>query len=100
MINWKNKIKNYFKWNKKCTCWNELKKLQTFDPSLFIGQIYFNNDGAQLYLILQPLYYTFKRPGDTEKVVSWKCKCLSAEKLTTPITTDITLLRQLNGTKI
>ena len=31
---------------------NELKKLQTFDSSLFIGQSYFNNNGAQLYLIV------------------------------------------------
>ena len=39
---------------------NEFKKLQTFDPSLFTGQSYFNNDGVQLYLILEPLYYTLK----------------------------------------
>ena len=30
---------------------NEFKKLQTFDSSLFIGQSYFNYDGAQIYLI-------------------------------------------------
>ena len=30
---------------------NELKKLQTFNSSLFIGQNYFFNDGTQLYLI-------------------------------------------------
>ena len=53
-------------------------KLQTFDSNLFIGQSYFNNDGAQLYLILQPLYYTLKKLGDTERVVSWKSKGLPA----------------------
>ena len=37
---------------------NELKKLQTFDRSIFIGQNYFNNDGAQLYLIFQSIYKT------------------------------------------
>ena len=57
---------------------NEFKKLQTFDSSLFIGQSYFNNDGAQLYLMLQPLYYTLKKLGETESVVSWKSKGLSA----------------------
>ena len=36
---------------------NELKKLQTFDSSLFIGQSYFFNYGAQLSLIFQALYY-------------------------------------------
>ena len=30
---------------------NELKKLQTFDSSLFTGQSYFRNDGAQFFLI-------------------------------------------------
>ena len=34
---------------------NELRKLQTLDSSLFIGQSYFNYDGAQLYLIFQPI---------------------------------------------
>ena len=67
------------------------KKLQTFDSSLFISQSYFNNDGAQLYLILQPLYYTLKRLGDTTKVVSWKSKRLSTKKCTTPTTTDNSL---------
>ena len=46
---------------------NEFKKLQdkienliTCDSSLFNGQSYFFNDGAQLYLIFQRLYYTLK----------------------------------------
>ena len=67
---------------------NKLKQLQAFDSSLFIGQSYFNNNGAQLYLIRQPLYYTLKRLGDVEKVLSWKSKCFSAEKPTTPPPTD------------
>ena len=70
---------------------NELKQLQAFDSSLFIGQSYFNNNGAQLYLIRQPLYYTLKRLGDIEKVLSWKSKCFSAEKPTTPPPTDNSL---------
>ena len=35
-----------------------------------MGQSYFVNDGAQLYLILQLFYSTLKRLGDTEKNVS------------------------------
>ena len=70
---------------------NKIVKLQNHDLSLFIGQSYYVNDGAQLYLILQPLYYTLKRLGDTEKVASRKSKDLSAEKLTTPTTTDSSL---------
>ena len=37
---------------------SELKKQQTFDLSPFIGQSYFNNDGAQLFLIFQSIYKT------------------------------------------
>ena len=37
---------------------NKFKKIQTFDSSLFVGQGYFFNDEAQLYLIFQMLYYT------------------------------------------
>ena len=66
-------------------------KLQTYDLSLFIGQRYFVSDGAQLYLILQPLYYTLKSLGDTEKNVSRKSKGLSTEKRTTLNTTDNSL---------
>ena len=47
---------------------NKIIKLQTCDLSLFIYQSYFANDGAQLYLTLQPLYYNLKRLGDTEKL--------------------------------
>ena len=33
------------------------------------------------------LYYTLKRLGDTEKMLSWKGKGLSSEELTSPTTT-------------
>ena len=41
------------------------EKLQAFDLSLFIVQSYLSNEGAQLHLISQTLYYTLKRLGDT-----------------------------------
>ena len=41
-----------------------MTKLQIFDSSLFIGQIYFNNDGEQLYLIFQPIYKTITTFSD------------------------------------
>ena len=67
---------------------DKLVKFQAFDLSCFIGQSYYINDGAQLYLILQPLYYTLKRLRNTEKVVSWKSIDLSTKKLTAPTSTD------------
>ena len=48
-----------------------LVKLQRYNLSLFIGLSLFNNDWEQP---LQPLCYTSKRLGYTEKVVSWKSK--------------------------
>ena len=53
---------------------NKFKKLQTFVSGLFIGQSYFRNNGAKLYLIFQTLYYTLKRVSDAKKYVSWKSK--------------------------
>ena len=67
---------------------NELKDLQDKDSSLFIGRSDFFNNGAQFYLIFQN---AIKRLDDTEKIVSWKSKDLSAEKLTTPTTTNNSL---------
>ena len=64
---------------------------QIYDLSLFTGQSYFNNDGAQIYLILQLLYYTLKRLGGTEKVVSLKSNGMSTEKCTALTTTDNSL---------
>ena len=56
---------------------DKIVKLQTYDLSLFTGQIYFANDGAQPYLIFQILYYTLKRLDNTEKIyVLWKSKRL------------------------
>ena len=50
-----------------------------------VFESHFVNDGAQIYLILQQLYYTLKRLRYTEKVVSWNCKGLSPEKPTTSL---------------
>ena len=38
---------------------NELKKLKTFDSSLFIGQSYFSNDGAQFFNQFKKLLQQF-----------------------------------------
>ena len=71
----------------------------TFNSSIFIGQSYFNNDGAQLYLIPQPLYYNLKILGYNEKVLSWKYKGLSVKNLPFLPLLIIVFLHQLNGVK-
>ena len=40
---------------------NELKKLKTFDLSYFIGKSNFEEDGAQNYLVFQPIFRHFKK---------------------------------------
>ena len=62
--------------------------------SLFIGQSYFFNDGAQLYLIFQMLYCTLKRLGDTEKIVE---RFVSQKNLLLLLLLIIVFLYQLNG---
>ena len=40
---------------------NQLEKLKTFDLSYFIGKNYFEEDGAQYYLVLQPMHKYLKK---------------------------------------
>ena len=57
---------------------NELKKLQPFDSSPFVGPSYFNNVGAQLYLIFQPIIKTITTfPGLEDTDSGWESKGLS-----------------------
>ena len=45
-----------------------LKNYRNLTQVFLSSKFFFNNDGAQLYLILQLLYYTSKRRDDTENV--------------------------------
>ena len=45
---------------------NELKRLKTFDSSYFIGKSHFEEDGAQNYLVYQPVNRYFKVITNTE----------------------------------
>ena len=49
---------------------DKIVKLQTYDSSLFIGQSYFNNDGAQLYLLFQPIYKTVAKFSGLKDTIS------------------------------
>ena len=40
---------------------NEFKKLKAFDSSYFVSKRHFEEDGAQNYLVFQPMYRYFKR---------------------------------------
>ena len=62
---------------------NELEKLKTFDSSYFIGKSHFEQDGTQNCLVFQPINRYFKI-GNSDYVLSWKSKDLSAESITPP----------------
>ena len=47
---------------------NELNKLKTFDSSYFIGKSHFEEDGAQNYLVFQPLIKYFQLNGSTGRI--------------------------------
>ena len=51
-----------------------MKKLKTFDLSYFIGKNYFEGDGAQNYLVFQPIIRYFKVNAIinvTDYILSW-----------------------------
>ena len=59
---------------------NEFKKLQTFDSIYFRGKIHFEEDGAQNYLVFQPMYSYFKKistVGNGKHICFSKSKGLS-----------------------
>ena len=64
---------------------NELKELKTFDLGYFIGKSYFEEDGAQNYLVFQSIRRYFKING--KYISSWEFKGLS-DKTITPYTTS------------
>ena len=51
-----------------------IKKLQTFDSSYFRGKHYFEEDGTQNYLVLQPVIRYFRIIANTKYISSWKPK--------------------------
>ena len=61
-----------------------MKKLKTFDSNYFIGESHFEGDGAQNYLVFQPMYRYFKITavvGNYSYIYYWQSKGLSDEKL-------------------
>ena len=82
---------------------NKLNKLKTFDSSYFIGKSHFEEDGTQNYLVFQPIitYFKINTITNTDYVLSWKSKGLSAKSIKPPTTSDNSLTPELNyyGTK-
>ena len=73
-----------------------MKKLQTFDSSCFRGKIHFEEDGAQKYLVFQPIDRYFKVISNTDYASSWKSKGLFTETVKPPATSDNSLTPALS----
>ena len=59
--------------------------------SYFIGKSHFEEDGAQNYVVFQPLNKYFKLVANAKSISSWKSKGLSDETIKPPATSDNTL---------
>ena len=73
---------------------NEFKKLTAFDLGYFIGKNYFEEDGAQNYLVFQPIIRYFKVNtiiNVADYISSWQSKGLSAENIKPPAMSDNSL---------
>ena len=73
---------------------NELKKLKAFDLGYFKGKRHFDEDGAQHYLVFQPVvrYFTL----NSNWITKWKTKGLPNESLEVVSKTDNTLTPSVN----
>ena len=79
---------------------NKLNKLKTFHLGYLIGKSYFEEDGAQNYLVFQPICRCFKING--KYISPWKSKGLSDETITPYATSDnnLTPLIDYYGSKV
>ena len=55
-----------------------------------------SEDGSQAYLIFQPMYNYFKTITNTNYILSWKSRGLSAEIIKPPTTSDNSLTPELS----
>ena len=72
-----------------------MKKLKAFDLGYFIGKSNFDEDGAQNYLVFQPIleYFTL---NSSNWITKWKSKVSSNESLEVISTSDNTLTPSVN----
>ena len=62
----------------------------------FIGKSHFEEDGAQNYLVFQPIVRYFKSVNNTDYISSWKSKGLSPESIKPPTTSDNSITPTIN----
>ena len=72
---------------------NELKKLKTLNLSYFIGKSHFEEDGAQNYLVFQPIKRFFTIRTNSNFISLWQSKGLSGETIKPPAAPDNSLIQ-------
>ena len=80
-----------------------MKKLKAFDSSYFRGKSHFEEDGAQNYLVFQPMYIYFKIiavVGNGSHIYYWNSKGLSDEGINSIKTSNYNYVLDYYGTKI
>ena len=90
---------------KTCSSWKWIKKPQTFDSSYFSVKRYFEEDGAQNYLMFQTMNRYFKKisgAGNSEYIYLSKSKGLSYKRINSIITSNYSITPELSyyGNKI
>ena len=55
-----------------------------------------SEDGSQAFLMFQPIYRYFKTITNTNYILSWKSRGLSAESIKPPTTSDNSLTPELS----
>ena len=81
-----------------------MKNLKRFDSSYCRGENYFEEGGAQNYLVFQPMYRYLKRVigvGISNYIYFWKSKGLSDERINFISTSNYSITSKLSyyGTK-
>ena len=84
---------------------NKLKKLQAFDSIYFRGKSYFEEDGAENYLVFQPMYRYFKKiisVGNGKYIYFWKSKGLSDKMINSITASNYSITPELSyyGSKL
>ena len=70
-------------------------KMSLIKLQIILYYVFFSEDGSQAYLIFQPIYRYFKTITNTNYILSWRSRGLSAESIKPHTTSDNSLNPEL-----
>ena len=71
-------------------------KMSLIKLQIILYYVFFSEDGSQAYLIFQPIYRHFKTITNTNYILSWRSRGLSAESIKPHTTSDNSLNPELS----